>query len=322
MFKAFPKIGQFANAIKFMRLTGKTNIKYRGTVKLHGTNSAVTYDLRDGTVRYQSRNRELTLTDDNAGFCAWASQHEEEFKAILQTYATSDQPFVAIYGEWCGGSIQSNVAINQLDKRFVAFAICTVDTTDDQNRTWHPMFETIATIDGTDTIITLHEITVDVDSTEETQDHLDHFVTLVEAECPYGKANGVTGVGEGIVWVAYDENDNIMCSEYWFKTKGEKHSKSKVKVAKIVDTTLLVPHQEFTEAVVTEGRLEQGWAYLAEMNHPQDRSSTSHFLRWFIGDVMAEEADLMEEKQVTQKDMNKLVATPARNWLFARIDSL
>lgn len=325
MFKAFPKIGQFRNAVKYMKITGKTTLRYQGTVKLHGTNSAITYDFRDHTIRFQSRNRLLTLDNDNAGFVAWASQtnRKDQYKAILSTYATEEFPFVALYGEWCGGNIQSGVALNQLDKRFVAFALCTIDATEDANCKWHDVHPLIGKIDGTDIISDYRTFDVIVNSSEyaEIQNSFIPMVDAVENECPYAAAKGVHGIGEGIVWVAYDDRGGIMEPEYWFKTKGEKHSKSKVKVVKSVDTTLLIPHSEFSEMVVTEGRLEQGWNYLAEMGHVQDRTSTSHFIRWIIGDISSEESDLMSDKQVTAKDFSKLVATPARNWFFKRIES-
>lgn len=60
--------------------------------KIDGTNAHVWFDGKE--MRYGSRNRELALDNDNAGFMAWASQNEP-LKAFCKTY-----PNYHVYGEW------------------------------------------------------------------------------------------------------------------------------------------------------------------------------------------------------------------------------
>lgn len=60
--------------------------------KLDGTNASIWFE--DGEIRYGSRNRELTLGDDNAGFAAWASQQPHLLEMVKA------HPGKRFYGEW------------------------------------------------------------------------------------------------------------------------------------------------------------------------------------------------------------------------------
>ncbi len=60
--------------------------------KIDGTNASVWID--NGEIKAGSRNRELSLEKDNAGFYAWASENEN-----IKTYLTSN-PTHRLYGEW------------------------------------------------------------------------------------------------------------------------------------------------------------------------------------------------------------------------------
>ena len=56
------------------------------------------------------------------------------------------------------------------------------------------------------------------------------LVEEVEKECPVSKQFNVSGIGEGIVWTTEYKGET-----YRFKTKGEKHSVSKVKTVVPID---------------------------------------------------------------------------------------
>lgn len=60
--------------------------------KLDGANASIWE--RDGSLRAGSRNRELSLERDNAGFLAWAVGRDELLQAVV------DHPDWVIYGEW------------------------------------------------------------------------------------------------------------------------------------------------------------------------------------------------------------------------------
>lgn len=60
--------------------------------KLDGTNASIW--LEDGQMQCGSRNRQLTLDEDNAGFMLWANQ-QQNLKDMLKA-----NPSLRFYGEW------------------------------------------------------------------------------------------------------------------------------------------------------------------------------------------------------------------------------
>jgi hypothetical protein len=132
--KKFPSIGQMKDVIRTVRerhdyqgrdendapiyrhVSNYPTIKFKGTVKLHGTNAAIV-KYANGDMNFQSRERILTMNEDNANFMSTMSSKELNF--LFDGFVYND--YVAIYGEWCGGNIQKNVALNALEKMFVIF---------------------------------------------------------------------------------------------------------------------------------------------------------------------------------------------------------
>jgi len=80
------------------------------TEKLDGTNAQIHIDP-DGGVFAGSRNRWITVEDDNFGFARWVKEHED----ILQ----SELGIGTHYGEWWGAGIQRTY--NIAEKRFSLF---------------------------------------------------------------------------------------------------------------------------------------------------------------------------------------------------------
>jgi hypothetical protein len=80
------------------------------TEKIDGTNAQV-YVAEDGTVRAGSRNRWLTIADDNFGFARWVAEHEEELRVGLGVGRH--------FGEWWGSGIQRRYGLDH--KRFSLF---------------------------------------------------------------------------------------------------------------------------------------------------------------------------------------------------------
>ena len=93
-------------------------LRFRGTVKTHGTNAAIVL-YKDGRLEYQSRERVLTIQQDNASFML--TMMNIDVKELFEGIEFNDH--VAIYGEFCGGSITKGVAINGLPKMWVIFAV-------------------------------------------------------------------------------------------------------------------------------------------------------------------------------------------------------
>lgn len=314
----FGSIGQFRNFIKTMQYLGWRKINLIGTVKIHGTNSSVGLDLKDNSLFYQSRNRVLSLDDDNYDFAKYIEDNKSEFLKIFDEIKnkinTEKYDSIIIYGELAGKGIQNKVAVSQIDRFFAPFSIVGVnkDTVDEldvklsinESIRFYPV-ETFG----------IYNVQLDLDNVHLAQQEIKDLTISVENECPVGKYFGVSGTGEGIVFT--DET-----KQYSFKSKGEKHSVSKVKVIANVDIEKINKIKDFVDYSVTENRLNQGIEYLKEMNKELDISSMGDFLRWLANDVLKEEQDVVSENGLDNdlKAIMKSVSSKGRKWFMDKID--
>jgi hypothetical protein len=96
-FKVFPKIPRYEGTMTI-------------TEKIDGTNAQVAI-FENGQVMAGSRNRWLSVTDDNFGFAKWVKAHEDTLRIGLG---------IGIhYGEWWGQGIQRGYGLKE--KRFSLF---------------------------------------------------------------------------------------------------------------------------------------------------------------------------------------------------------
>ena len=279
-------------------------IKFKGTVKIHGTNAGVVLH-KNGQLDFQSRERVLSLEQDNAGFML--AMLNTNWIGALERFNFNE--YVAVYGEWCGGNIQKGVAINGLPKMFIIFGIKIDDVWIDLPADFHNNGINIYNILQFPT----YEMDIDFNNPELSQNKLIDLTMAVEEECPVGKFFGVSGIGEGIVWTSVDNED------FKFKSKGEKHSTSKVKTLNAVDIESLEGLKEFVDLAVTENRLEQGLQYLNEMGLSLDQKSTGQFLGWMVKDVIKEETDTIVANQFDVKKVKSAVSNKARIWFLNRV---
>lgn len=63
--------------------------------QLDGTNAVMWWDKNTKSIKAGSRDRELTIEEDNEGFCAWATSSANPFKLFFEKY-----PTLILYGEW------------------------------------------------------------------------------------------------------------------------------------------------------------------------------------------------------------------------------
>lgn len=294
----------------------------QGRVKIHGTNAAFRF-LPDNTVAYQSRERDLTLQSDNAGFCAWAMQQNiTDLIRDIVKHEIKPNKHCIVYGEWCGGNIQAGVAVNGLKKMFVIFGVMSIENYNQENeiRTWVDMQYLDDTMDlellNSNNIYTIAQfgnfnITVDFNRPHDYVNQIVKMVEEVEAECPVGKYFGVSGIGEGIVFsVCYGKQ------QHWFKAKGEKHSVSKVRKIAEVDSVAINNVKEFVASAVQEGRLKQGFAYFKENNIEAIPENLGQYIKWVVGDVFKEENEAIVENQLDAKMIAKGVSNVARKYFF------
>jgi RNA ligase len=292
-------------------------LTFEGTVKLHGTNAGIVYDSETDSFQYQSRERVLSLEEDNAGFMREMIGKEDVLRELFVSEYTFLTSKVVIYGEWCGGNIQKGVAINGLPKMFVVFAIKTQDTPD-SDFVWVKFgsFKTQG-------IYSIHDfptyhIDIDFSKPEMSQNRMIEITEEVEAECPVGKYFGNSGIGEGVVWKCI--STGWESSNYWFKIKGAMHSVSKVKTLAPVDIEAIESMNAFIDSVVTEARLEQGLDNLVrEQLKPFEMSSIGDFIRWIFNDIIKEETDTIVANGFDQKKLGGPVANKAKTWYINKL---
>ena len=336
-FISYPKIGQFRNTIKHItdrtRYVGKDKngdaifdptislptLTFQGTVKSHGTNAGVTMN-REGEIWAQSRENIITIEKDNAGFAFFVEANKETFKNLFKLIDFEDADYITIFGEWCGGNIQKNVAINGLDKMFIVFAVkLSYDDVEKTNR-YNKDFSNIKSNDNKIyNIEDFKTFTIDIDfnNPKESQDELIEIMLETEKECPIGKSFGKNGLGEGNVWKCYSEDGSLI----QFKVKGEKHAgKSKIK-KQIVDVEKLNTINEFVDYTVTEGRLNQGLEKIF-INEEIDIKKLGQFLKWINDDVLTEESDTLIESKLEPKDVKKALSTKARKWFLEKWNNI
>lgn len=339
----FPKIEQFRNVIASLNrrfsfvgidengepiydpYLEKPTLTFTGTVKLHGTNAAVSFNSKNG-LWTQSRNNAFTLDkhDSHFGFTFFVNQHRILFKNMfheiaLQNDINYDELTVTIYGEWAGKGIQKGVAISELDKAFYIFGVKVSKLNDPEYKSWWIDHSQLRFPDS-DKIFNIFEfenysIDVDFNNPQLVSNQLAEITNKVEQECPVAKHFGVSGIGEGVVWsVEYDGN------KHSFKVKGEKHSVSKVKTLAPVDAEKLNSIQEFVDYACTENRVKQAMGEVFSSPDEYSTKKTGDVLRWIINDIMAEEMDVMTKNGLTPKDVNKHISTKARQIFFKEIE--
>ena len=142
------------------------------------------------------------------------------------------------------------------------------------------------------------------------QVEFEKLTLAIEDECPVGKHFGVSGVGEGLVWVV-----NYKGSRHHFKTKGQKHSASKVKKVASVDIEKLNSIKEFVEYASTNNRFEQAITEIFG-KEPLDVRKMGDLIRWVVKDIMLEEIEAMQENNLEPKEVNKYISTDVKERFF------
>lgn len=294
----------------------KPIITFKGTVKLHGTNAGVSYNHIDG-IWTQSRENIITAQKDNAGFAFFVDTHADIFIDLIINLAHVNNVdlvthTLTIFGEWVGKGIQKGVAISNLDKSLFVFGAKVSNPTNEQASYWidtagvkSPEFRIFNVED-----YGVFNIDINFNMPQLSQNNLIDLTVAVENECPVGKAFGFEGTGEGIVFVAEYKG-----SMHRFKSKGEKHSITKVKVLNSVDTEKLNSIAEFVEYAVTQNRFEQGMKIIFGEDKP-DVKGIADLMRWFINDIIKEESDTLASNGLEPKDIGKYVSNKVRGMFF------
>lgn len=316
------------------------------TEKIHGTNGSVCYSNPDG---FWVQSKENIIPNengqDNAGCAFVATQIQHVWMDIINMLADAydvnlDENIITVYYEWCGGNIQKNSALSGFDKRafiFQHFKISPIEQILDANgKQINAIWRETFVMDESDQIwvdnvenniynvmnFPKWEFTIDFNMPGDAQNKMiDTVINEIEPNSPIGAKLGKEGnVGEGVV-VAFLYQDVL----HRFKVKGDKHSKSKVKTLKPVDTELEQKKVDFANEVCTAGRLEQAWQSIFGLNDEIMRptvKATGDFLRAVIKDVWKEESDIAFERGLEPKAVNSLISKVARIWFMGELDKL
>jgi len=333
----FPKIGQYREVVKEVQYMSayvgkdelgnaiydhslpKPTLKFKGLVKLHGTNAGVGHNPSEGIWK-QSRTNIINVGKDNAGFAFFVESNEKSFEELVEHVryvnkgVIGDNDDIIIFGEWAGEGIQKGVAITGIPKSFFIFDV-KIRPEDESVDPYYIEYDYLRDTDNRIYNIEdylSYEIEIDFNAPEKSQNKLVEITQAVEALCPVGKAFGVEGVGEGVVWSTTYNGHKLR-----FKVKGEKHSVTKVKKLASVDTEKLANIEEFVEYAVTENRINQGLKALFP-DGDLNKSRLGEFMKWMMTDILAEESDTMADNGLEPKDIGKYVSNKARTMFFAR----
>ena len=214
--------------------------------KIDGTNSSVW--LNDGVVCAGSRNRQLTLEKDNAGFYAAISK-DERIKAYLEKHPTH-----RLFGEWL---VPHSLKTYRDDawRKFYVFDVC-VDADNETGLEYLPyeIYQPMIAEFDIDYLAPLKIIK---------NGRLDDFIKILN-ENNFLIKDG-SGVGEGIVIKNYDFYNKykrqtwakIVTSE--FREKHHKEMGAPVKENRLVE-------DDIVDAFVTEAFVEKEYAKIVNEN--------------------------------------------------------
>ena len=313
--------------------------------KIHGTNAGVCMYEDDFWV--QSRKNIITRESDNAGCANWVYGTEANpgtegvFREMIQTLAEHHNidlktHIISVFFEWSGGSIQSKSAFTGLDKRAVVFkyfkvspieATVSDDESEDESARWLETTTTDGWIESQDDnifntmILPNWYFELDCENPSETRNEMIALVEdVIEPNSPAGKFMGVDGnIGEGAVF-----HTEYQGSVYKFKIKGEKHSVSKVKKPKKVDSVLEQKKQDVAEHCLPGWRLDQALQETFDTLNGgvPDKRGMGDFMRWLTTDIQKEEIDYIIDQGLIPKDIFPYVSALATPWFFGKLEEL
>lgn len=341
-FISYGSIGQFRDTVRTCtqwfdhHQLPRGKMLFRGTVKLHGTNAGIAYDPTTKELWAQSRSNIITVEKDNAGFAAYVEKNKvliTEFMEWVQESLGGDQIKVA-FGEWAGGNIQKGVALNGLPKFFTLFDVKIVNETDKeaedgndsanvyvrsndlQNIYW--AFENV--LPGISfycaEVFPTFKMEIDFARPEEAVQKLIDITVEVERECPVGKFFGVEGIGEGVVWKS-DLHPNVR-----FKSKGEKHSDTKVKTIVAVDVEKINSIREFVSNVLTDHRLDKMIDLMKQEGLTIEPKHTGNFLKLVMNDILKEETETFVASGFIWKELAGPLSKEARDWYLKKVQEV
>lgn len=334
---SFPKIRQYHQVIRDLKLRlsyqGKDEngdpiykepesyptIKFVGRVKLHGSWGGIVFSP-DGSFYCESRENIVDEVKDNAGFAHWVNKEGYKIWNSLGLSFDGDVPVkhILLCGEWACGSIQKGVALNQLSKRFVIFGLKAIF--EDDSTQW---LDPSGIRDHSINVFNIedypkYEIEIDLNRPDKAIEKMVELTTAVGDECPFCKEFGVSDIGEGIVW----RESGVFGFDSAYKTKDERHQKSKIKKLPTVDVQRLDSIQECVETYCHEDRMTQIFDKVVKCEEDKVPQKIGDFIRLLVEDCWDEEGDSIRASDISRKEFGAAVSKKAARWFQAQISKL
>lgn len=292
-------------------------LRFRGTVKLHGTNAAIGQLVREGGLFPQSRSRLIEIDCDNHGFAAFVAAGSMGKTSKLQVLfervrrllpLEKAEGSVHLFGEWAGKGVQKAVAVSTMPKFFSIFAVWVDDAFVDMST-----LQDIHDVDaGIYNVFQFGEYFAELDrfdvlsSTKE----LEKTTNDVSEACPAGLFLGTTGKGEGIVWTCLEcPNDPNL----WFKTKGKEFSSEAPAIRG--NSSLETAASEFAAATLVPWRLEQAEAFAFEKTGCI-KARIPLIIQWVVDDALREEGQDVPAESLPM--FRRALQRIARAWAVER----
>ncbi len=209
--------------------------------------------------------------------------------------------------------VQGKVALAQLSKRFIIFAVRIDDVYQDMENYKHLQ-------DNDNDIYNILQfpyfyIDIDFNRPELSQNELVEKTLAIEEECPVGKFFGISGIGEGTVLEAFDSNGKRYC----MKSKGLKHANgSKVKTMRVVDEDKINALLDLADEVTPVWRLDQMLVQACDLMNGGfiERKHMGEYMKLIMADVLKEETDKIVESGYEFKDLTKYISEIAKKYFF------
>lgn len=326
-FRKWKSINKFSDAFVKAQKFGVKKFKYRGKIKLHGSNAGIHFE--NGKMKPQKRSSFITIYDDNCGFAKFVSE--------LSIHNINNN--MIVYGEWAGPGVQKTDAVTTIpQKTFFVFSVYDIDN--DVMIIEPEEIETIvADIFGENysnqniVVIPWHtdEIELDFSRQNPCQRFIDGIMKEVDDvianEDPYIKQlYNIEGPGEGLVMygIAGQQFDGTAIAadvllDYIFKAKTESHSVQKSKDRNHVAPERPEGIDDFIDMFYTEQRFEQ---MLNQIGGKATREKTGEFMKAVMSDVYRESEQEILLADFEWKDVPKYAAPTAKTWWFKKCDEL
>ena len=332
-FYKFPSIEQFRHQLKALKdfiyfnglVDDEPTFDYTRTLptvvvncteKIHGIYAGVVY--ADNQLYAQSRNKVITIGDDNAEFALFVEQHKTLLINICillkSVHTLSDSDVIVLSGEWAGGNIQKNSALSGIDKKFLIFPQFRVVHADESTSTL-PISNLYLSSRSIYSLANFPEATFATTIDFESELSINSFLELmesriaaIEVSSPVGRYfNQPNNIGEGFVCTFDAINSAGQSKQFIFKCKGEAHSQSNViKSQPAKSTEELTALNEFVDSICHSWRFEQGVVESCGTVDSADIKHMGAYLKFVTTDTLKEENDLIitsgfEVKQIMSR---------------------